>query len=328
MPNYYCECCNYNTKIKTHYKKHLETKKHTTNLKNQPKTNQKYNIWKPKETLLETENQPEETEKKPYNKPSTEINKKENKKKYSCKNCSKMFTTSQAMYRHMKYRCKISSDKDLENLVELLNQQIQNKDDDMLLIKKHNEKLQKQIVLLTKKLEIKNINSNNTLNIDTLQNNNAIQNYNFNILNHKDTNYDFLTDKDYIKCIKSCNHCVKSLIEKVHFNQTHPENMNIYVSSMKTDYLMVYKDNIWSIVDRKKHVDLLYELNEVHLENWYVECKNKYPEVIKSFNRYLCNKESSEVLNEVKKEIIRMLYNNRQLVLDSKDSHENHIICE
>ena len=90
----------------------------------------------------------------------------------------------------------------------------------------------------------------------------------------------------------------------------------------------MYKDNTWSIVDRKKHVDLLYELNEVQLENWYDECKNKYPDIIKSFKRYLNNRESSEILNNVKKEIIRLLYNKRQVVLDNKGENDNYVICD
>ena len=46
---------------------------------------------------------------------------------------------------------------------------------------------------------------------------------NFQLLNYKDTNYDVLSEREYVKCIKSCNHCVKNLIEKVHFNKKHPE---------------------------------------------------------------------------------------------------------
>ena len=182
---------------------------------------------------------------------------------------------------------------------------------------KNYEKMQKQINQLTNKLQLQKMG--NTIIHNGNQINNSIQ-----VLNHKETNYGFLTDRDYIKCIKSVNHCVKNLIEKVHFNDKHPENMNIYVPSMKTDYLMVYKDNIWSIVDRKKHLDLLYELNEVQLENWYDDCKHKYPDIIKSFNRYLLNKENSEILNEVKKEIIRLLYNKKKIVVQNTN---NDAIC-
>lgn len=306
MVVYDCECCKFSTTLKSNYERHLKTRKHISVTQDLPKSYPKLSFHSKNLPLITVD------ESLPF----------------SCKYCEKRFKYASGVSRHIKYNCKKNKDEGLQELVRLLNEQKQNHDNDMLMMKQHNEKLQKQIETLTKKLEIKNINSNNTLNIDTLQNNNAIQNYHFNILNHNDTNYDFLTDRDYIKCIKNVNHCVKSLIETVHFNNKHPENMNIYVPSMKTDYLMVYKDNTWSIVDRKEHVDKLYELNEVQLENWYAECKDKYPDIIKSFNRYLNNKESSEILNNVKKEIIRLLYNKRQIVLDNKGENDNYVICD
>ena len=312
---YYCVACEYKCKRKYDFEKHKKTKKHET-------------LAKISLTKMEISQKLAKNDKKVV-KISQKLAKNEkiktsNTEIYPCPYCQKVYKHKSSRCKHIKYSCKKNKDEDLQELARLLNLQKENYDSNMMV-------MQKQIEFLTKKLEIKNmknINYNdNKMHIDNFTNN-TIQQYQFNILNHEDTDYSFLTDKDFIKCIKTCNNCVKSLIENVHFNISHPENMNIYIPSIKTDYLMIYRDNNWSIVDRKKHIDLLYELNEVHLENWYDECKNKYPGIIKSFNRYLCNKESSEILNQVKKEIIRLLYNNRQLVLKNKDETENLIICD
>ena len=83
---------------------------------------------------------------------------------------------------------------------------------------------------------------------------------------------------------------------------------------MKTDYLMLYRDNNWNIVDRSYHLDSLYSDNEMQLENWYDEYKDKYPHIIQKFERYLRNREHNEVIDNVKKDILRMLYNKRKLV--------------
>ena len=80
---------------------------------------------------------------------------------------------------------------------------------------------------------------------------------------------------------------------------------------------MVYRDGIWNIVDKKKHIDNMYEDNEMQIESWFDEYKETYPEIINSFTRYLHNRETDEVLNQVKKEILRMLYNKRNLVIDN-----------
>ena len=152
-------------------------------------------------------------------------------------------------------------------------------------------------------------NSSNTFN--TVNNTS-----NINLLGYENTNYSCYP-REMVKCIKDCNFCVKTFIVKVHFNRKYPENMNIYISSFKADHIMIYRDGNWNIVDKKKHIDLMYEDNEIHLESWFDEYKTRYPEIINSFTRYLHNRETDEVLNQVKKDILRMLYNKRNLVIDN-----------
>jgi len=217
------------------------------------------------------------------------------------------------MYKQIKYVCKENKDEDFKELARLLNEQkhqLTSKDKQMekqLVMKdKQMEIMQKQIDKLTNKLQIQNINQgvvhnvNNTMNIQ--------------LLNHQDTDYNHLTPKDYISCIKDCNKCVKTLIGKVHFNANKPENMNIYLSSIKGKYLMIYKDNSWQIQVKKTQVDDLYDNNEFVLETWYDEYKEKYPSIIKSFQRYLQNRDGDEALNNIKEEILVMLYNKRKMI--------------
>ena len=77
---------------------------------------------------------------------------------------------------------------------------------------------------------------------------------------------------------------------------------------------MVYKDNSWQIQNKKEHIDDLYNYNEVVLENWYDDYKEKYPHIIQSFQRYLKNKDANHSINSVKEEILVMLYNKRKLL--------------
>tara|TARA_A100001011_G_scaffold400242_1_gene513468 strand:+ start:2169 stop:2699 length:531 start_codon:yes stop_codon:yes gene_type:complete len=164
--------------------------------------------------------------------------------------------------------------------------------------------LYEKIEKLSNKLQITNINNgiiNNNVNID--------------LLNYEQTDYSHLTETDYVTCIRDCNYSVKSLIEKVHFNENKPENMNIYISSIKGKYAMVYKNNKWQIIDRMAQIDDLYDTNEIILSSWYKEYKVKYPEIMQDMKRYLQNIEENDTINEVKKEILLMLYNNRNQVL-------------
>jgi len=69
-----------------------------------------------------------------------------------------------------------------------------------------------------------------------------------------------------------------------------------------------------AIQNKKDQIDDLYNYNEVVLENWYDEYKEKYPHIIQSFQRYLKNKDDSEIINSVKEDILLMLYNKRKSV--------------
>ena len=274
---YNCKCCDFFTNHKTKFKRHLGTKKHLKCSNNVEKCSNDV-------ALCSISSLPE--------------------KVYKCKYCQKVLKHHTSLSRHIKYTCKKNEDEDLKELARLMNEKDKQLVEMMQDKEKQLEKMQKQIEKLSNKLQIQNIN-NGTINNNT---------FNIQLLNHTDTDYSHLTATDYIKCIKDCNQCVKTLIEKVHFNKDKPENMNIYLSNIKGNYLMVYKDNIWQIQDKKEQVDDLYGYNEMVLENWYDEYKQKYPHIISSFQRYLKNKDEDEVLNKVKDEILLMLYNKHKYI--------------
>ena len=278
MLKYNCESCGFHTNHKPNFERHLKTKKHIESTKSQHLVNQKSTFSQPKVTISE------EQETSPF----------------QCKYCFKNFKFKQSMYKHIKYTCKKNKDEDLKELARLFNE----KDKQLKVQDKQMDKMQKQIDKLTNKLQIQNINrgtiNNNTINIQ--------------LLNHADTDYSHLTPKDYMMCIKNCNRCVRTLIEKVHFNPDKPENMNIFLSNIKGKYMMIYKDNEWQIRNKKEQLENLYDSNEVVLECWYDEYKAKYPHIINSFQRYLKNKDGNDVLNKVKDEILVMLYNKRKMI--------------
>ena len=284
MSTYDCKCCNFSTKLKSNYTRHLKTKKHKNVIQSYPKLSKCY---------------PNVIQSYPNNELVSE-------KQHRCKYCDKTYKYRSGLSKHIKYTCQKNKDEDFQELARLLNEkerQLVLKESKMEIEMK---KMQKQIDKLTSKLQIQNINQG------FVQNGNNV--INIQLLNHKDTDYSHLTANDYINCIADCNKCVKTLIEKVHFNSNKPENMNIYLSNIKGKYLMIYKDNTWQIQDKKTQIDDLYDSNEFVLETWYDEYKEKYPSIIASFQKYLQNRDENEVLNGIKEEIIVMLYNKRRMV--------------
>ena len=206
-----------------------------------------------------------------------------------CKYCDKEFKFRQSMYRHIKYTCKKNKDEDIKELVRLLNKE---RDD--------RKELEKQIEKLAGKLEMHGVNGSfNTTNIQN----------NITLLPYRQTDMSHLTDDDYKKCIKKVNHCVKTLIEKIHFNPEKPENMNIYISNMKDKYLMIYDGANWNLANKKDEINKLYEDKEMLLEEWLDT--NPDAELKEKFVRYLKNKDIEECLLQFKDDIKLMLYNGR-----------------
>ena len=205
------------------------------------------------------------------------------------------------MYRHIKYSCTKNQDEDLKELVRLLNLQLESERKERENVQKqlHTQARQlhsqaKQIEKLMGKLEIHGSFNNNTIN-------------NITLLAYRNTDVTHLTTEDYIGIYKKVNHCVKQLIEKIHFNPEKPENMNIYISNMKDKYITVYDGSNWNLANKTEELERLYEEKERMLEEWLET--NPNPVLKEKFMRYLKNKESADCLPYIMEEIKLMLYN-------------------
>jgi len=274
--NYVCKCCNYQTYVKANYLKHLKTQKHILKIGNV--TSKEVAI----KSITNTEVvNPKSSKSQPM------VSRESTLPTYVCKYCEQSFKFKQSMYRHIKYSCMKNKDEDLKELVRLMNLQLQHKD-------KQIENQARQIEKLMGKLEIHGSFNNNTIN-------------NYTLLAYRDTDITHLTQDDYRNCYKKVNHCVRHLIEKVHFNPSKPENMNIYISNMKDKYLMVYDGFNWNLANKVDELDRLYEEKEMMLEDWLES--NPDPILKDKFVKYLNNKEKDECLNHIKEEIKLLLYN-------------------
>jgi hypothetical protein len=283
MPKYCCELCNFSTLLKSNFTGHLSSKKHimmnqikTISVPIEPKVSQK--LAKISNSLAKVS-------------------------LYTCKYCEHSYRHKSSLSKHVKYSCTKNKDEDLTELVRLLNLQLEQQKKELTeKIESQSKKIEtqsKQIEKLMGKLEING--SFNTTNIQ-----------NITLLSYRETDISHLTDQDYKSCIKKVNHCVKHMIEKVHFNPSKPENMNIYISNIKDKYIMVYDGSNWNLANKKDEIDRLYEEKEMMLEEWLDS--NPEKELKDKFMRYLNNKESDECLNRIKEEIKLMLYNNQKMI--------------
>ena len=282
MPSYNCELCKFSTPLKGNYTVHISSQKHTRAIEMEA-------------ALKQLEQQKSNKNEHLDNIPTTKVA-ENNEPEFACKYCDKRFGFRQSMNRHIKYTCTKNNDEDLKELVRLMNIQMEQQKNEF------NKKIDaqaKQIEKLMGKLEVGN--TFNTAIVNNIQ-----------LLGYRQTDVSHLTDQDYRSCIKRVNHCVKNMIEKVHFNPSKPENMNIYISNIKEKYIMVYDGANWNVANRKDELDRLYEEKEMMLEEWLDS--NPDEELKKKFMKYLDNKDNDECLNRIKEEIKLMLYNKQKML--------------
>ena len=317
MVNYKCPRCGYEINIKTKYINHLRRKKLCDNKITNNNLNDEYIKYEISDKIKNNNLTPKcpkmthitnfLTPKCPKMTPNDPNN--------QCKYCDKFYSKKSHLTRHLKTCKEKKKDEEnkqnLLNLVNLLNKQLEQKD---FMNKQMIEQLEEQREQIKEQNEqIKELIKKAGVNIGT-QNN--IQN-NIQILAYGNSDISHLTDKDYVKCLKHSNFCIPHLIKQIHFNPKKPENHNIYISNLKNNYVMIYNGHKWMLNDREESIQNLIDdkesIIEQKLEEW-IENGNKYPDIMKKFNKYLEKKENDKVINKVKSEIKLMLFNNRDIV--------------
>ena len=139
MVLYECKMCNYSTKLKTDYTRHLKTKKH--------RVNTDIIIAEGKETAPKSQKEPKKSQKEPKK------SQKEPKKSqtFECEYCAKAFSTFANKRRHELHRCKY-------------NKELTNKDAKIKILEKEKKELYKKIDELIKKVGDTNIQNNIIIN--------------------------------------------------------------------------------------------------------------------------------------------------------------------
>ena len=235
MVIYMCEMCNYCTHIRTHYSKHLTTKKH---IRNNDKNNTKQSDY------IDSKLTPNYSSVTPNDSKLTPINKKDDKNTLVCEYCNNSFTRRNNIVRHQNSRCKIKKSENTNDYKFIFEEYKANTKNQM-------DNLYKQIDNLIDKVGNVNITQNNIV-LNSLGNED---------LSHVTT--DYLTS-----LLKIPYGMIPKLIEKVHFSEDKPENNNIYIPNKKQPYLKVNTDK-WIYCDRKEIIKKLVDQNYFLLDQHY-----------------------------------------------------------
>ena len=246
MVMYECKCCNYITNIKTHYNRHLNTKKHKkNNNKDGNKLEKGINLpHKYHKNPQKCQKIPHKYHKIPHN--STQFLTPE---KFSCKYCDKEFTRKDSLNRHINKFCKKKEKK--SDILEFYK-----KESEANKIEK--EKLYDYIEKLIEK-------TGDTYNIENTQNNQI----NLNNFGNEDISH--ITDKFMQKMLCIPYVGVQKLIEKIHFSNKKPENKNIALTNKKEKMIKIFANNKWKYKSKEEILDELINTNYTRMDDFYSE---------------------------------------------------------
>lgn len=315
MPLYECELCQYTTKIKTHFNRHINTPKHKRNYLNSKINNEstkpphgtetdyvsviKSSTQDPNDILIKTENTENKEEIQTIQITISDSSKKDNsistKVYLNCEFCGRKLSTKGHLARHIKSYCPALKTKKESNLLkDMLEEQKQQFANERANLYKQIEKLLDKVGNTT------NIQSNikNTITLNSYGNEN---------LSH-------ITDNLKTSLLKLPYVMIPKLIEAVHFNDEHPENKNIALTNSRDNKIKIFSDNRWIYRDKEETINDLvegkYYILDAHFEevNSSLDSKNKTNFV--KFKHYL-NSEDKEFCSKLKRDCEMVLLNNR-----------------
>ena len=321
---YVCSECNYVTSIKCNYSKHLKTKKHKKNTKEEtPKNDNSEKTYTflpnlPSDLPNSAQNcpiLPNSAQNSPFLPNSAQFcpqmpnsytfsdsddNSLENSikvhedDKLRCEYCNREFKRKYHLTRHYN-TCKIKEKINYKKLYEeALNQKAKSEESKDKIISQLTDQLERVI----EKVGNTHITQNNI------------------ILNcYGSENIEHITDNYKLELLKLPYSMIPKLIENVHFDPNYPENNNIYIPNKKEPYVKVFHDNKWIYKDRNKAINELIDKNYNRLDEYYQKKANKQMGE-EHKNRYLefqTKKElnNDDLIKDVKKNVEIILINNK-----------------
>jgi len=233
MSKYYCNRCGYSTNQVTHFKNHLKRKNICKPTLEDMSIDQIcfiYNFDITKFSPQISTNSPQKSTFSPQKSTfSTQISNTIEKQDYICKYCNKNLSRIDSLNRHM-----TNCNKKTEELCIMKNE-----------ITTLKEELSKTKQIIT--------NNNNNINkIKTTNNNNSHNTININ--NFGEENIKHIDYSYYSNILKGIYGAVPKLVEKIHFDNEHPENQNIKLTNKKEPYIKIRKNNKWKLANRKTEV--------------------------------------------------------------------------
>jgi len=215
------------------------------------------------------------------------------------------------MYRHIRQSCK-KKDEVQDN----------NDLDKQELLKKFAE-MQEQINRLEDMNEKLIMMSNNSKTIKTINGTNVEGDVNvvnnIMLIGYGREDFDRIDRNDLLKGFRTGFNSTLNLIDAIHFNPKYPEFHNVYISSMKNKYAMMYDGNDWTLVMKDDLIDKMYDNKRDYIEENLDDFLDSLtPSQQRALHRWLNVDDDHHYIKKIKNDIKLLLYNKRKMPLNNK----------
>ena len=274
MVLYICDCCIFSSKIKTHYNRHLKTKKHLTNVE----VSLSAMVMSTNEHKMSTNEHKMSTNE---HKMSTPIS-----KTYGCDYCPESFTTKPNKRRHELHYCK-------EN-TSIMTHKIKK-------LEREKQKLEKKIEkMLDKTCTINNNTTNNNSNNTIIV-----------VNNYGKENTDYLTAEKIAQLLDRPYDSIQDLIKMLHFNADHPENHNVKITNKKEQFALVWNDPIWELRKKKSVVKDMVDKGYMMIDTTHDEVSYDTNKTNKKYVKFQDNYEddSTNIKDKIEEEAEIVIFN-------------------
>ena len=161
------------------------------------------------------------------------------------------------------------------------------------------------------------INNNN----NTTNNNNTII---FNIEANKSRNYFSKTDYSVIsdinirKAAVRAGSSIQEIVKFTHFDPQHPENQNIFISSLKSGLALIFEDDQWNVRQWGDVVDRLIDNGQITMDDWLRQDSNRtnYPVEnagVKRLHELRIGEDADFFAKRMDTQLKHVVYNNRTI---------------
>jgi Zinc finger, C2H2 type len=238
---------------------------------------------------------------------------------FICEFCNKPLSSAPSLSRHRLKTCKQRKkmeDNDLRvskirgEMYDEIN--IAKIYDMLIKLKEENNELKVKVTRMEEEPNVSNtVNNNCSINNGTVNN--------FYLVGYGKEDMAKINHNDLLNGIKTGFNSTYNLIDIVHFNPDYPEFHNVYISSMKNKYAMMYDGDDWTLVMKDALINKMYDDKrnyiEENLDDFLESLTNSQKNAL---YRWMDADDDHDYIQKIKNSIKLLLYNKRKLPINNK----------